>query len=78
MLDCKIISPTKAKFFKELKSITLPAWHEQAQILPSHAEAFILLKKGQIALELADGSKRFVEIQKGGFYIKDDQAVVIL
>jgi len=49
------------------------------QVLPGHAETFVLLKKGTIVIEKEDaGGKEQLEIKEGQCYIKDNHLLIIL
>ena len=78
MFSCEIISPTKKEIFQDVKSITLPAWQGEAQVLSGHAESFMALRDGEVILQLANGEKKNIQIKKAGFYIKDNKAIIIL
>lgn len=78
MINCTITSPTKTISYNKLQSITLPASLGQMQILPGHAESFILLQKGNIVLERPDKSSEVIQIVAGECYVKNDAMVVIL
>lgn len=78
MINCTISSATQTKKYGNLTSVTLPASLGQAQILPGHAEAFILLNGGIVILRQSDGQKQSVQISKGGCHVKDNEVMIIL
>ena len=49
-MDCELISATKTENYSRLARITLPGVKGRLQIYPGHAEAFILLKAGEVVL----------------------------
>lgn len=61
-----------------MQGITLPTFNGRVQLLPGHAEAFILLREGDVVLRLADGQRRIVRINGGECHVKKDAAVIIL
>jgi F0F1-type ATP synthase epsilon subunit len=72
-MNCTIVSPQKTRKFEQLKAVTLPAYSGEMQVLAGHAEAFILLKKGNIIID-----DKTVEISGGECHIKDDNIIIIL
>lgn len=78
MINCIITSPKKTTVYKNARSITLPAFSGQMQILPGYAESFILLQKGNISLRKLNRQNKIIQIMNGECYIKDDIAMVIL
>lgn len=78
MLDCDIISPENITSFKELKSVRVPAYRGEAQILPGHAESFMMLKTGQITLEKNGTKKDVIDIQGGECHVLNDTVKIIL
>ena len=77
MINCTITSPEKTTRYGKLSGITLPAASGQAQILPGHAETFMLVKKGNIVLR-QPGQKEVMQIPSAVFYIKNNKAVFVL
>ena len=77
-MDCKITSSKKTEIYHNVQSVTLPAHSGQMQILPGHAEAFLLLQKGQIALQEENGSTKTIPVPTGECYVKDDLVTIIL
>jgi F0F1-type ATP synthase epsilon subunit len=77
-LNCKITLAEKTKLYSELASVTLPTKSGQMQILPSHAESFVLIEKGNVILKKTDGQEEIWPADKGQCHIKDDEVVVIL
>jgi len=78
MINCTIISPQKTIIYKNMQSITLPALSGQMQILPGHAESFILLQKGNISLRQSNKKNKIIQNINGECYIKNDVVTVIL
>jgi F0F1-type ATP synthase epsilon subunit len=76
MLTCTIISPQKSKVYKNVPSIAVPASWGQAQILPGHAEAFLLLNKGTVILSRAE--QETIQISSGECYVKDNSVKIVL
>ena len=78
MINCIIISSQKTTIYKNLRSVTLPAFFGQMQILPGHAESFVLLKKGNISLRQLNKKKEIIQNVNGECRIKNDVVTVIL
>ena len=78
MISCTITSPKKTTVYKDVRSVTLPAFYGQMQILPGHAESFILLKEGSISLQQSGKEDEVIQNINGECYVKDDVVTVIL
>ncbi len=79
MITCQITSIDNSTSYNNLQSITLPANKGELEILTGHAEAFVLLKTGNIILEKQTGSKEEIKVDTdGGCYIKDNKVNIIL
>ena len=78
MIECVITSPDATAVYKELGSVSLPAFSGEMQILPGHAETFAVLRKGTVILRQPSGKIQTVKIDGGECHIKDDRALVIL
>ncbi len=78
MIKCSVTSSTKTDVYKDILSVTLPAFSGQMQILPDHAEAFVLLQKGSIFLRKLSKQSENIQIISGECYIKDDTITIIL
>ncbi|HEC32695.1 MAG TPA: hypothetical protein ENI63_00355 [Candidatus Kaiserbacteria bacterium] len=78
MISCTITSPKKTIVYKDVRSVTLPAFYGQMQILPGHAESFILLKEGSISLQQSGKEDEAIQNINGECYVKDDVVTVIL
>jgi F0F1-type ATP synthase epsilon subunit len=59
-------------------SITLPASGGRTEILPHHAESFLLLASGMIVIQLSDGKSEAVEAKEGSCYVKEGKVVIVL
>jgi F0F1-type ATP synthase epsilon subunit len=79
MLKCTVTSKEGTKEYGELKSVTLPGYTGQMQILSGHAEAFMLLQDGDITLLNAEsGAEEKIRIHGGECTIRKDNVMVIL
>lgn len=78
MIDCVITSPEKTTSYKDVQSVTLPTLSGQIQILPEHAESFVLLQEGNISLQQSNKENEVIPNTKGECYIKDNVVTVIL
>jgi F0F1-type ATP synthase epsilon subunit len=78
MLRCIITSPEETKHYDLVQKVTLPAFFGKAQILPGHAEAFLLLKEGDVVIQSIEEQKKSIQINGGECYIDGSSVVVIL
>lgn len=80
MLHCIIVSPDSKQEFSDVASVTLPGWWGQLQVLPHHAESFVVLRKGEVILENADDRSTPVKIciEGGVGHIWKDVITLIL
>ena len=89
MISCIVTSQKQTTVYKNLRSVTLPAFLGQMQILPGHIESFVLLKKGSIFLQqsnksqkeinfLQNNQNKNIQIIGGECYIKNDVVTIIL
>jgi F0F1-type ATP synthase epsilon subunit len=78
MISCTITSPKKTTVYKKVQSIILPALSGQMQILPGHAESFILLREGNISLRQLNKENEIIQNINGECHIKDNEVVIIL
>lgn len=78
MMTCVITSPEKTLTYGNLSAVSLPAFAGRMQVLPEHAESFVLLREGEIILRKTDGKKESARIPGGECYIKGDRVSVIL
>ena len=78
MIDCTITSSAKTVVYKNVQSITLPAHSGQMQILPGHAESFVILQKGNISLRQLNKESEIIQNMRGECHIKDDVVTIIL
>jgi len=77
-MECSIISPKKIEKRTELKSIILPAFWGRMEVLPGHAESFIVLTEGEIIFKTQNSQEEKLFIKKGLFYTKDNKSLIIL
>jgi F0F1-type ATP synthase epsilon subunit len=75
-MKCEIISSNQIKEFNGVKSISLPAYSGQMEVLPGHAESFVKLKEGTIIIQTE--KKISVSIQEGICYINNDTIIIVL
>ena len=62
----------------EAAAVSIPSVAGEAQILPGHAEAFFLLKKGSVVVEEPEGGKRVLSVEGGICRFRSGRLVVIL
>ncbi len=78
MINCQIISAKKSLLYKNLQSVSLPAFKGEMQVLPHHAEAFVILKPGNIIMVKSSGQEEVYHLEQGACYLKNDEMVIIL
>jgi F0F1-type ATP synthase epsilon subunit len=82
-MRCTVVSPHKTLEFQRVISATLPAWRGQMEILTGHAEAFIILQKGEIVLKTnkvssASLAVRTFSVSGGICRVKNNEILIIL
>ena len=78
-MDLIISSPTKNTKYYNLKKVTLSSLSGQIQILPNHAETFLLLKKDKISLTDINNSSEDIFIDSNSqCYIKDNKIIILI
>ena len=78
MITCIVSSPQNTDTYNDLKSIFLPSYSGQTQILPGHAEGFFKLTEGDMLLEHTNDSKKTINIKEAECYINEDTVTIIL
>lgn len=75
-MRCLIITPKYREEYRNIQSVILPAFFGELQILPDHAESFVLLKQGKIILEGKKNKEIFIE--KGVCHMRDNTVSIVL
>jgi len=75
---CIITSPKKTMQYNNIQSVLLPAFSGEMQVLPRHAEAFVILKKGNVVLKQEGEKKKIINIDNAQCYVRKGQIVIIL
>jgi len=78
MIKCTITSVKNTTVYSDIKNIILPAFSGYMEILSGHAEAFVMLKKGEIILRSLNQADQNIKIDGGEFYFKDNVATIVL
>lgn len=78
MMTCTITSHQKTTVYQDVQSVVLPAFSGQMQVLPGHAESFILLRSGSLVLRQAARQDEIIQIVSGECHVKDNALVVVL
>ena len=78
MINCIVTSPTKTDAYKDVLSVTLPAFSGPIEVLSNHAESFIFLQKGLISIRLLERKTESIQITGGECYVKNNVITVIL
>jgi F0F1-type ATP synthase epsilon subunit len=77
-LQCVISSAEKTIIYEALESVTLPAFSGSMQILPGHAEAFVVIAGGNMILKHADGHIETLPIGASECHVENDQVMIIV
>ena len=79
MLSCKIISGQGTEEYGNIEKAMLPGLSGQIQILPGHAETFLLFTKGDITL-IQKGSmhSKVVSVDGGACHVLGDVISIVL
>jgi len=88
MITCIITSRKQIIVYRYVQSVGLPAFYGYMQILPMHAESFVLLRKGEISIRFAElqnksdiqqtKRSKIIPIATGECHIKDDVVTIIV
>jgi F0F1-type ATP synthase epsilon subunit len=77
-LNCTVTSMERTEQYTGVEKITFPAYRGEMQVLPGHAEMFLVLGKGNMTMHHSDGHEDTRQISSGECHIKDDNVVVVL
>ncbi len=77
-MNCKITSAQVSENYSDLDSVILPGLTGQVQILPGHAEIFLLLGKGNIILTKDGGQIKTLSVAGGECHVSNDSVNIIL
>jgi F0F1-type ATP synthase epsilon subunit len=69
--------PEQAITYKGVSAVSLPAYSGRMQILPGHAETFLLLLEGDISLRQLNKEDRIVRIKDGECHVKDNVVTIV-
>lgn len=79
VLDCLARSTDGLQFQGPARSVTLPTANGQVQVMPGHAEAFIVMTAGRLVFEGFGGQPdRSLAIRSGTLLVKDNQVTVLV
>jgi len=76
MLNCQLVSFKNREEIKFVRSLTLPAFNGEVQILPRHAECFLLLKSGKVLINTGEETREF-QIKSGFCFLRNDQVIIL-
>jgi len=48
------------------------------EILAGHAEAFMVLRQGEVMMKMRDDSRKVIKIIQGECHVRDDAVVIVL
>ncbi len=77
MLNCTITSAEHTEKYPGLRAVAVPAFSGRLQMLPGHAESFVLLVAGEIVMDSPQGVKT-VAVDGGACHVKNDEVTVVL
>jgi F0F1-type ATP synthase epsilon subunit len=78
MLTCTITSTEKTEQYAGVRQVRLPAYKGEMQVLPGHAEMFVILRNGDLVLRQSDGREESKRITGGECHIRDDHVTVVI
>lgn len=78
MIECQVLTTNKKLFSDRIRSISVPAVRGQMQILPDHAESFVLLQEGELELVTKQGKLKTIKIEEGLLHIQNNRLVILL
>ena len=77
-MNCIIASPQKTTHYNHITKTILPTTQGQINILANHAEAFFLLKDGEVVLTKKSASQKRFLVKGGVCYVKNNQIILLL
>jgi len=77
-LQCVISTAEKTTPYDGLRSVSLPAASGLMQILPGHAEGFVVIGEGDLILKHADDHIETFRIGASECHIREDQVLIII
>lgn len=78
MLHVKIITPNHIVFEGEARSLTLPAYNGEMQVLPGHSKYAALLTPGTVMIDAAVALQRITLENTGLLRVSHDQVTVLV
>lgn len=78
MLTCEFVFPDREKErYEDVESVSLPARSGRMEVLPGHAEAFVVLVSGEIVVRTGEGEPRRIGVPGGECFVHKDVVMVI-
>jgi F0F1-type ATP synthase epsilon subunit len=77
-IECVITSPIAKTAYSNLRSVSLPALSGVMEVLPGHAESFVLLTVGSIVLRDQNNHIKKISVKEGECHIYQDGIVIII
>jgi|GEM_PF-5472656 len=77
-MQCKLFSQEDCEIFSDVVSITLSSKSGELQILSGYTESFLLLREGNLSVEMKGKQKKIKEIEGGMCWVKDDEVSIVL
>lgn len=76
-LNLEIVTPSKAAFSGEIKSITVPGIKGRFQVLKNHAPIISTLDIGMIKVDLLDGKANYYSTAGGTIEVLDNKIIIL-
>ncbi len=76
-LHVSVISPAKAVFKGDARSVVVPAFDGELGVLPGHAAFLSLLGTGELRVSTAEGETRRLAVRGGFLQVNEDNVTVL-
>lgn len=78
MITCTVTSAETTKIYENLQSVALPAYSGFMEILPGHAESFVIVNAGELILKYTDKHGETIRIAGGECHVYRDKVILIM
>lgn len=78
MLHCMVAEGGRTLFSGETGDVVLPGVNGVVEVLPSHAECFVALGKGEIVVAVGEDEEEAYPVDGGVAHVRGDRLVVLL
>ena len=76
-MSCILTSSEKTTVYEGLRSISVPASSGLMQILPGHAESFVMIVGGTVVLKNVDDRIETFLVGESECHIRDNKVVIV-